>query len=226
MFNLTALRALKGAPLSIMIAMLMAKQPVGEGWLISVTGYSKNTIRNGCKFLLETQMIRRNGRYDGYVLADGVVQLPLGMEALREGQNLTFPTVTTTTTLNKKENDDSEGEEAVVVPRGSKNDPRDDDSEEEEAVEIPRESKNDSRLVLLYSAGVMEPTASRLLTKAWLTREYLEAHIDKANREKTPVALLIHRLRSHDPKPKKKLSYSEQWRLSWKDYLPKDDDLD
>ena len=202
MFNLATIRALKGAPLSILIAMLIARQPVGEDWLVTITGYSQNTVRNGCKFLTEIQMIQRNGRYHSYVLTNGASQLTLGqleeckLEALAESQNLTLPTSTTTTTLNKKEKGNSE-EKAV----------------EEDA----RGSKNDARLVLLYSAGIMEPTASRLLEKAWVTRDYLEAHIDKANRENTPVALLIHRIRQHDPKPEKNFNYQdpEAYRRSW-----------
>ena len=184
MFNLATIRALKGAPLSILIAMLIARQPVGENWLVTITGYSKNTVRNGCKFLVEIQMIQRNGRYESYVLTNGTRQITIGQKEIVEGQNLTLPeATTTTTTFNKKEDEKSEERAAVEEARGSKNDPR---------------------LVLLFSAGIREPTASRLLKKKWVTMEYLEAHIDKANREDTPVPLLIHRIREHDPMPKKK----------------------
>ena len=228
MLNLITLRALKGAPLSILIAMFLAKQPVGESWLISVTGYSQNTIRKGCNFLLETQMIQRNGRYHGYVLSKDAMQLPLGMAELGESQNLTLPTATTTSTLNKYEDEFSE-EKAVVEISKSKmtligeklrrsleerssteNDSR---LETQLAGELLEEqtypdssfqvTENDPLLVILYSAGIMEPTASRLLEKDWVTKDYLEAHIDKANRENTPIPLLIHRIQSHDPKPRR-----------------------
>lgn len=195
MFNLATIRALKGAPLSILVAMLIAQQPVGEGWLVTVTGYSQNTIRNGCQFLKEIQMIRRNGRYNGYVLTNGAMQLGLGVDDDEERQNLTLPHSTTTDTLNK--NDDRV-------------------SEVSEAEEDHRASKNDARLVLLYSAGIMEPTASRLLKKTWVTNDYLTAHIDKAHREGTPVPLLIHRIRSHDPMPVEHDQQSpEAFRRSW-----------
>lgn len=195
MFNLATIRALKGAPLSILVAMLIARQPVGENWLVTITGYSQNTVRNGCKFLTEIQMIQRNGRYHGYVLTQDAKQLTLGQQELGEGQNLTLPESTTTITLKKKE---------------------DNDSEEKAAEEEARASKNDSRLVLLYSAGIMEPTASRLLEKTWVTREYLEAHIDKANKERTSVGLLIHRIRSHDPIPKVRNDQDpDSYRRSW-----------
>jgi len=196
MFTLATLRALKGAPLSIVIAMLIVNQPVGENWLCSITGYSQNTIRKGCQFLIETQMIRRNERYHGYALIKGAMQLPLGMAEIGERHKLTLPSVTTTTAFNRYEKENNE----------------------ENAVEVrERASKNDTRLVLLYSAGIMEPTASRLLENSWVTQDYLEAHIEKANEENTPVALLIHRIRSHDPKPKNGLGWKspESYRESW-----------
>jgi hypothetical protein len=90
MFNIHTIRALKGAPMSIIVAMLLVKQPVGESWLISVTGYSPNTIRNGCKFLQESEMIERNGRYDGYVLAGDALKMPIDQGLLAERQNLTL----------------------------------------------------------------------------------------------------------------------------------------
>ncbi len=194
MLNLMTLRALKGAPLSIMIALLFANQPAGEGWLVSMTGYSQNTIRAGCKFLMESQLIQRNGRYDSYVLMNGAVQLPLPAGDDGERQKMTLPKVTTTA-LNKKENENSEEAEAIINTGAS---------------------KNDARLVLLYSAGVREPTASTLLEYAWVTREYVEAHIKKANREGTAVGLLIHRIRSHDPIPKEWHRHSvDAYRESW-----------
>lgn len=200
MINLITLRALKGAPLSILIAMFLAKQPVGESWLISVTGYSQNTIRKGCSFLLETQLILRNGRYQGYVLSKGAMQLPLGMAEIGESHFLTLPTPTTTSTLNKYEDDFSEENAAEEELRESFFDSR---------------LENDSLLVLLYSAGIMEPTASRLLEKEWVTKAYLEAHIEKANRENTATALLIHRIRSHDPMPKSQVRDYEFYTKSW-----------
>lgn len=222
MLNLITLRALKGAPLSILIAMFLAKQPVGESWLISVTGYSQNTVRKGCNFLLETQMVQRNGRYNGYVLSKGAMQLPLGMAELGESQNLTLPTPPTTTTLNKYEDDFSEGKEAVVSNGRSENDSRLESPSTGPSVEARsrpnnsfRMTEKDSRLVLLYSAGVMEPTASRLLEKDWVTKDYLEAHIEKANRENTPIPLLIHRIQSHDPKPTGPLRDADAFRRGW-----------
>jgi hypothetical protein len=140
-------------------------------------------------------MIRRNGRYDGYVLMHNDTQLSIGINTNGERQNLTLPTITTTTAFNMYEDEDSEENAAVVEKRAS---------------------KNDARLALLLSSGIMEPTASRLLEKQWITKEYIEAHIDKANREKTPVGLLIHRMRSHDPIPKDYYDGSpESYRKSW-----------
>jgi len=208
MLNLEKLRALKGSPLSIIIAMFIANQPVGENWLCSVTGYSQNTVRRGCKFLEETQMIRRNGRYESYVLSDGMMQLPLGMKAMPESQKLTLDDLLTTTTFNKYEEDFSEEKATVVIPGESKNDAR-------LETQAAGASFFDARLELLHNAGVMEPTASRLLEHAWVTKGYLEAHIEKAKREKADTALLIHRIQSHDPMPRIRRNDPENYRKSW-----------
>jgi len=199
MLTLTNLRALKGAPLSIIIAMMIARQKVGEGWLISMTGYSQNTIRTAMKFLLETQIVIRIGRYDGYTLSEGVTQLPLETNQISDpGESKTDSpvTVTTTTTFNKKDKRKSEEKEAVV---------------------IEGESKIDSRLQIIYDAGIREPTASRLIKLAWVDEEYLKNHIEKANKDKTQIGLLIHRIRSHDPMPKKEFDNQDpnSYRRSW-----------
>ena len=191
MLSLATLRALKGAPLSIIIAMVLAQQPVGEKWLVSITGYSPNTVRTGLSFLEETQMVGRNGRYSGYVLMDKAIQLPLTEVEPGERQKLTLDPITTTT-FNKYEDENSE-EKAAAVKAGA--------------------SKIDARLIsLMHEEGIMEPTASQLLEFPWVTEEYLVAHFEKARKDKTPVALLIHRLRSHDPKPKRELSVVEDWK--------------
>ena len=90
MLSLATLRALKGAPLSILIAMVLAQQPVGEKWLVTITGYSPNTVRTGLSFLEETQMVGRNGRYSGYVLMDKAFQLPIPGADLGERQKMTL----------------------------------------------------------------------------------------------------------------------------------------
>lgn len=191
MLSLATLRALKGAPLSILIAMVLAQQPVGEKWLVTVTGYSPNTVRTGLSFLEETQMVGRNGRYSGYVLMDKAIQLPLTKVEAGERQKMTLDPITTTT-FNKYEDEKSE-ENAAAVEAGA--------------------SKIDARLIsMMHEEGIMEPTASQLLDLPWVNEKYLVAHFKKARSENTPVALLIHRLRSHDPKP---MTESEKYWESW-----------
>ena len=193
MLNLATLRALKGAPLSILIAMVLAQQPIGEKWLVTVTGYSANTIRLGLSFLLEIQMIGRNGRYNGYVLMDGAMQLPIGMAEIGERQKMTLPSSSTTTALNKNQKEKNEGNE-------------------EAADEGP--SKFDARLVsMLHSEGIMEPTATQIAELPWINETYLQAHFKKARSQRTPIPLLIHRLRSHDPKP---MTEEEKQNEYWK----------
>jgi len=55
----------------------------------------------------------------------------------------------------------------------------------------------------LHQAGIYEPTASQLARMPHVTLEYVQAHVRKAQREKTDTGLLIHRIRSQDPLPQK-----------------------
>ena len=189
MLQVSMLRALKGCPLSVIIALFLINQPVTEKHLITVTGYSPNSVRTACLYLQEIQAIGRISRYGGYHLMDGFQMI------LSEGQKLTLP-ITTTTTFNKKEQLNSE---------------------ENNAVAVKRTSKIDARLNLLYAAGVMEPTSSSLLDLSWVTEDYLKAHIDKSKKDEISVGLLIHRIRCHDPQPKIKTFQDtvQSYRNSW-----------
>ena len=74
-----SLRELKGAPLSIVIALMIAKQPVSNGYLCRETGYSDKSIAAGVKFLEDHQIITRCG-YAAYQLTGDSYQLPLSWD--------------------------------------------------------------------------------------------------------------------------------------------------
>jgi hypothetical protein len=205
------IRALKGAPMSILVALMISDGKVGEAWLSRVTGYSEKTVRNGCKYLEEIQLIQRIGRYEGYRIMDGIMQLALQEQDQRERENLPLDTTTTTTTLNSKKRVDSEEKAAAAIKGAVKITARN----KEGTVKITARSK-DGRDKLLKAAGIMEPTASRIKQKYWATEEYLKAHIDKAKKENLNVSLLIHRIESHDPMPKNGNEKTpEDYRNSW-----------
>jgi hypothetical protein len=71
------LRTLKGAPLSVYMAMYLAGQPVSAKWLETVTGYSDKPITKAIDLLIEYELINKNHR--GYIIS-GVKQLKLCAE--------------------------------------------------------------------------------------------------------------------------------------------------
>lgn len=77
------LRALKGSPISVLMALALAGQPVTVSWLEAITGYTDKSVSRALQALQEFGLITRNGRY-AWQLAGGVVQLPLMVPELDE----------------------------------------------------------------------------------------------------------------------------------------------
>jgi predicted transcriptional regulator len=69
-------RSLKGAPLSVLVIMMLNPQPITVLFLERSTGYTDETIRKALQLLEEYQLITHNNRYS-WQLASGAMQLPL-----------------------------------------------------------------------------------------------------------------------------------------------------
>ena len=75
--NKLNLRELKGAPLSIILAIVMAgNRNVSVSYLVTTTGYSDKTINSGLDLLRDRQIVTQTGRCR-YQLTGENVQLPL-----------------------------------------------------------------------------------------------------------------------------------------------------
>jgi len=179
---LASLRALKGAPLSCLFALMFSNQPVGKEWLSGVTGYSDKPVAKALNYLLEMGYVTANGRYDAWQInKSSAVQLPLMNLSLGETGSRIFsdslPT-TSSTTIGRKE------DQPMIAA----------------AEEQPSRNFSDSHKIL-RAAGVGEPMATKLAQLDHCTPYYIAAHIIQAKKEETPVGLLIHRIRSNDPAP-------------------------
>jgi len=196
--NLVSLvRMLKGAPISVLLAMISVRQPVSESWLVSATGYSPIPVRRALTFLAETGLTQRSGRYSGWSLTEGALQLPLmpeslpepvrvgGRPSIKRTLEINAQLVTTTATTTIEENDECSS------------------SRLNRALEINDQIINprSDLIAMLHQAGIGEPMATRLAGMPHVNAEYLQAHIRKAQQEETPTALLIHRMRQADPQP-------------------------
>ncbi|MEN6621086.1 MAG: DnaA N-terminal domain-containing protein [Smithella sp.] len=80
------LRTLKGAPLSVLMALALSRQPVGAKWICRQTGYAIDTVHESLLFLEENQFATRNGRY-AWQIANGVEQLPFAAPLPDEVEN-------------------------------------------------------------------------------------------------------------------------------------------
>jgi len=188
---LTVLRSLKGAPLSCLMALMFATQPVGKEWLSRITGYSDKPVASALDYLLEMGFVTTSGRYESWQIKQNVFQLPLGPEnPLPETSRNYSDSLPTTTTINIDSN-----------------------KIDKKAVEVVKEEPDSSNPnfeechQILKSAGIGEPMASRLANKEHITPYYLIAHIQYARKKKMDTALLIHRIRANDPAPDLNTNY-------------------
>ena len=188
---LTALRSLKGAPLSCLVALMFANQPVGKEWLARVTGYSDKPVSSAMDYLLEMGFVTNAARTESWELHAQIRQLMIGNpELLLESTRNNSDSDPTTTALTK---DNNKQEKAVA-------------EEQVEEQEIVDNNFAES-LALIKSAGIGEPMASRLARMHHINPYYLIGHILQAQRDETNIRLLIHRLKSRDPAPKLNQNY-------------------
>ena len=188
---LTALRSLKGAPLSCLVALMFANQPVGKEWLARVTGYSDKPVSSAMDYLLEMGFVTNAARTESWELHSQIRQLMIGNpELLLESTRNNSDSDPTTTALTK---DNNNQEKAVA-------------EEQVEEQEIVDNNFAES-LALIKSAGIGEPMASRLARMHHINPYYLIGHILQAQRDDTNIPLLIHRLRSRDPAPRLNRNY-------------------
>lgn len=88
---LPMVRALKGAPISVLFLLWLAGQPVSAGWLVNMSGYTDKPVTRALDTLREYGLIVK--AKGGWTLAEGI-QLSLG-----ENRNNSEISSTTTTSL-------------------------------------------------------------------------------------------------------------------------------
>lgn len=192
---ISTLRQLKGAPLSVLIALTIVQpRHVSSSWLSGVTGYAIDSITSATWYLKEFGFVDCDSHRTNWRLTEeGVQQLPLPVSMIEpEPKNpdpekpdpelLTYLKLY----LNGKEN-------FIEVSKQSFNDPDPEKPDPSNSIETCRN--------LLFDAGIHDPTATELCGLDYATYDYLDAHIEKARRDNIPIRLLIHRIREKDDKP-------------------------
>jgi hypothetical protein len=85
MLNLTAsmVTVLRGAPITVLMLMVVERRPLAQGYLTRHTRYTDKTVASALMLLADYGLVTQTGRYE-WALAGGATQLPLGMDALAE----------------------------------------------------------------------------------------------------------------------------------------------
>jgi len=184
------LRQVKGAPLSILVALRFAHQPVQAKWLASVTGYSPNIITSSLVLLKEMQEVDCDASRSSWKLNDGVRQLPLTPQ-------LDQPDRINRDPAPPPPSSSLIGREPLIIDESER-------KKEEEA--IPDRVNRDPELVvikdLLYDRGIGEPMLSKITAMEHVTVKYVLAHTTRAMLDGDPINILVHRLRANDKQPK------------------------
>jgi hypothetical protein len=170
---IAVLRQLKGAPLSVLIALTIVKpRHVSSTWLMGCTGYSGDNITAATWYLKEFGFIDCDSHRSNWRLTEeGVQQLPLPVSLL-EPEDTPIP----------------------AYPKPANPDPEIPDPNSKP---VPYNAcKN-----LLWQAGIGEPMATTLCEMDHVTPEYLKAHIKKAKQDKIDTALLVWRIKKADRIP-------------------------
>jgi hypothetical protein len=174
---LTTLRALRGAPLSCLFALLLARQDVTARWLVTATGYGVNTVTVALAALEQFRFANCNSHRSAWRLAEDVqLMLPFGRDFVADPKNCDPDLLTTTTAIEKK-ND--------LRCSSSNPNPKNCD---------PEFSK---RIQALARYGISEPTASKLAALEWCHPDYVAAMAGQI-KDRFSTSLLVFKIRQHD----------------------------
>jgi biotin operon repressor len=193
-------RELKGAPLSILMALTVVNQPVTQEWLERATGYTDKPISQALAYLEEIGLAVKSRA--GWLLSDGSQQLPLPVRRLAEpeaaperveSRNFSDSSLMNTTSTTST---DSDLHPVVVVLNPENRDFSD--------LEEPADGDTpEARKVALEVCGVAEPKRSKLAMMAGLNAVEifaLERTLKRKGEKYTP-GLLIYALEAGQRAP-------------------------
>ena len=184
------LRSIKGAPITCLIALLLAREPVGLGWLMRATGYTDKPITRALNVLQQLDFVTHKGGYNPWQINPQSLQVLVeNLPSLTENcRKISVNLHTATAALNNQE------------------------IKEIKAAAVESLTPSKIRQIsdvhkLLYAIEVGEPIASTLAKQDYMTPSYVAGHVLKAKAEKNSTALLIHRLKFADPAPRLNICY-------------------
>lgn len=194
--RITLLRSLKGAPASIILALVFCGHAMTNRQLEQATGYSDKPISKGLALLELHGLTQYNGYAYGWSLTAAARQLPLFPDSLLdESRNISE---------SRRISDSFSSSSYMIFSERE-------DEEERNAPKVgdfPTSVDNSGEIRrLLIDAGVGRRSRKlRELLTAGLTAEYVQAHVSAretavASGKRYPVGWLIQKLLDGDPVP-------------------------
>lgn len=191
------LRTLKGAPLSILLALAMEKQPVMATWLETATGYSDKPVMTGLKVLKELRFVTQNSRY-AWQLANEVRQLPFIMDLLEEDQPPALPMDDPALPEPPQGQHDSENLRLGEIPSQSLASRLQNPESRKEIDPLPDSSAADTEILrVLDSNNIREPARSKLANLPHISARLIRYHCTHAPNS----GLAIYRIKQNWPIP-------------------------
>ncbi len=181
---LTFIRSIKGAPASVLWALLFTRRAMTNQELQRWTGYASDAITAATHVLVDLGWLTAQSNYGPWSLAPGR-QLPL----------MASPA------------------EVVAPSSGLIGTPPSSSSiTESDPIELIEEEGKDPKFVetlhALYDAGIREPTAGRLAGLPHMTPEYVAAHVEHARDQGRELGTAIYRMQHGWPVPRRKVHLS------------------
>ncbi len=189
---MTFVRSLKGAPASVMLALLFARHPMTNRELERWTGYADAAVAQAARLLVDLGWISALGPRGPWTLPAGR-QLPLMQQPDAE--------LPDSTALLIVQSGMSPGNQEEM--RADRR-PDYEDAEDENFVRT---------LHALYDAGIGEPTAGRLARLPHVSAEYVTRHVEQASAQGFHLGIAIYRIEHAWPLPQKKDTLTVEERI-------------
>ena len=196
----TMFRLVKGAPLTVLFALLHLGGEAGLMELCKLTTLSDKTVDKALQTLKDAGLVTRTHYHAGWVLTRGGFQLPmeLGKHFISpRGDFGDFPKLLAAEQANLGDSTTSEIFRSTTTDFLNQDNPQQDHASLAEVVA----PQNSEVREALRKAGIGEPTRSQLARDQRLTPEYIAGHDAMRREQGHPAGMLVTRLRQHEELP-------------------------
>jgi len=180
-------RVVKGAPLTVLIAMLELGGEAGVDRICQLTTYTDKTVSRALDALSDAGLVTKTNRFNGWTLTMHGKQIPFTLVGNRGGENLRLGVGEISSVVNAVKPLSLESFESLDTP---------------EPTTTPREI-SPTRLAALREVGISGKVRDELAADDFLTPEYIRGHNSMRQEDGLGTGMLVVRLRGHDPLPKR-----------------------